>query len=637
MPAVHAIAEDPQELRRSLRDLVALSMLPATWMHHDAGQIADSVAEVLVRMLGLEFVSVALQGRGDQPDILVTRTSERGPPERGAAIRSALAAWLGRPPPGEVVTLTNPIGAGSVRVVFSPIAAGENAVVVAASREAAFPTAAQRLLLGVATNQAAIAIRRRRAEQALQVLNATLEQRVAAEVEERMKVEEALRQVQKMEAIGQLTGGIAHDFNNLLAAVLGSLQLLRKRLATDPSALRLVGAAIEGAERGVSLTQRLLAFARQQDLKPTAVDAAELIRGLIEMLRGSIGPMIAIETEIAADLAPAHVDANQLELALLNLAINARDAMPEGGRLVLSARNATIAAASGAALAAGDYVCLTVADSGTGMDEATLARATEPFFTTKGIGKGTGLGLSMVHGMAAQSQGALRLSSRSGGGTTAELWLPRAQTLSAPRPAAARASPQTRRPCTILLVDDDALIRMAASEMLNDLGHPTLQAASAIQALEILQAGRAVDLVITDQAMPGMTGTRLAAEIHSAWPDLPVVIATGYAELPEDHDRRLPRLKKPYGQDELIAAIEQALGTTAPDRPAGDGREATAGVPPQQTEGRQRRALPGDGERIVSGPAQPAEIGAGQGPGQQRRLRGRRHRALLRPGGGQVR
>ena len=592
MPAVHAIAEDPQELRRSLRDLVALSMLPATWMHHDAGQIAESVAEVLVRMLGLEFVLVALQGR-DEPDILVTRTSERGPPERVAAIRSALAAWLGRPPPGEVVTLTNPIGAGSVRVVFSPIAAGESAVVVAASREAAFPTAAQRLLLGVATNQAAIAIRRGRAEQALQVLNATLEQRVAAEVEERMKVEEALRQVQKMEAIGQLTGGIAHDFNNLLAAVLGSLQLLRKRLATDPSALRLVGAAIEGAERGVSLTQRLLAFARQQDLKPTAVDAAELIRGLIEMLRGSIGPMIAIETEIAADLAPAHVDANQLELALLNLAINARDAMPEGGRLVLSARNATIAA-SGDVLAAGDYVCLTVADSGTGMDGATLARATEPFFTTKGIGKGTGLGLSMVHGMAAQSQGALRLSSRLGGGTTAELWLPRAQALPAPRAAAARASPESRRPCTILLVDDDALIRMASSEMLKDLGHPTLQAASAIQALEILRAGGAVDLVITDQAMPGMTGTRLAAEIHSAWPDLPVVIATGYAELPEDRDRRLPRLKKPYGQDELIAVIEQALGTTIPDRPAGDGLEAAAGVPPEQAEGCQRRALPGD-------------------------------------------
>jgi CheY-like chemotaxis protein len=204
-------------------------------------------------------------------------------------------------------------------------------------------------------------------------------------------------------------------------------------------------------------------------------------------------------------------------------------------------------------------VCLTVTDDGTGMDEATLARATDPFFTTKGVGKGTGLGLSMVQGVAAQSQGALRLSSRPDSGTTAELWLPRAEGLPATIALPAAPPAQQLRPCTILLVDDDALISMATSEMLKDLGHQVFEAPSGNKALEILHAGAAVDVVITDQAMPGMTGTQLVAEIRAAWPDLPVMIATGYAELPEDRDRKLPRLDKPYGQDDLAAAIEKLL------------------------------------------------------------------------------
>jgi CheY-like chemotaxis protein len=204
-------------------------------------------------------------------------------------------------------------------------------------------------------------------------------------------------------------------------------------------------------------------------------------------------------------------------------------------------------------------VCLTVTDDGTGMDEATLARATDPFFTTKGVGKGTGLGLSMVQGVAAQSQGALRLSSRPDSGTTAELWLPRAEGLPATIALPAAPPAQQLRPCTILLVDDDALISMATSEMLKDLGHQVFEAPSGSKALEILRAGAAVDVVITDQAMPGMTGTQLVAEIRAAWPDLPVMIATGYAELPEDRDRKLPRLDKPYGQDDLAAAIEKLL------------------------------------------------------------------------------
>ena len=563
MPAVDAIGEDPQELRRSLRDLVAASMLPAIWRDYDAHQIAESVTEVLIRMLGLEFAYMSVRGSRDQP-VRVARTSDRTAPDPTAAVRGALGKWLDRYPPSEVVTIANPLGAGPVRAVFDPVAAGEDAVIVAASRAPDFPTATQRLLLEVTANQAAIAIRRWQAEHALQRLNDTLEERVATEIKERIKVEEAFRQAQKMEAVGQLTGGVAHDFNNLLSAVLGDLKLLRKRLADDGAARRLIDGAIEGAERGASLTQRLLAFARQQDLHPAAVDAAELIRGIIEMLRRSIGPLIQVETAFAADLWTAHVDANQLELALLNLVVNARDAMPDGGRLTLSAYNATIAEAADDALGAGDYVCLAVADTGAGMDDATLARATEPFFTTKGAGKGTGLGLSMVHGLAAQSGGALRLSSRPGGGTTAELWLPRAQVLPATTAAApARAAAQVPRSCTVLLVDDDALISLATCEMLKDLGHQVIEAPSGSKALEILRAGTSIDVVVSDEAMPGMRGTQLAAEIRASWPDVPVILATGYADLPKDSEMKLPLLRKPYAQEELAAAIGKVLGAKA--------------------------------------------------------------------------
>ena len=560
MPAVEAVGDDPQELRRSLRDLVAVSVLPAVWRDYNTQQIAESLTEVLVRMLGLEFAYMSVRW-GDDPAVRVARTSDRTAPDPTASIRGALGSWLDRYAPSEVVTLANPLGAGSVRLAFIPIAAGEDASLVAASCAADFPSAAQRLLLEVTANQAAIAIRRWQAEHALQRLNETLEERVATEIQQRIKLEEAFRQAQKMEAVGQLTGGVAHDFNNLLSAVLGNLKLLRKRLGGDDAARRLIDGAIEGAERGASLTQRLLAFARQQDLHPAAVDVAELICGMIEMLRRSIGPLIRVETAFADDLWTAHVDANQLELALLNLVVNARDAMLEGGRLKLTARNATVAAAGDDALAAGDYVCLAVGDTGAGMDGATLAHATEPFFTTKGAGKGTGLGLSMVHGLAAQSGGALRLSSRPGAGTTAELWLPRAQ-VSPARAAAApgRAAPQVPRSCAVLVVDDDALISAATGEMLKDLGHQVIEAPSGGKALEILRAGTPIDVVVSDEAMPGMRGTELAAEIRASWPDLPVILATGYAELPKGSALRLPMLRKPYAQEDLAAAIVNVIG-----------------------------------------------------------------------------
>lgn len=559
MPAVEAIGEDPQELRRSLRELVAVSMLPAVWRDYDASQIAESVTEVLIRMLGLEFAYMSLRWGCDQA-VHAARASDRSAPDPTAAIRGALGDSLERDPPSDVITIANPVGRGRVRVVFNPVAAGDDAGIVVASCAADFPTATQLLLLKVTANQAAIAIRRWQAEQALQRLNETLEERVAVEIKERIKIEEAFRQAQKMEAIGQLTGGIAHDFNNLLAVVLFNLKLLRKRLGDDAAALRLIDGAIEGAERGASLTQRLLAFARQQDLHPGAVDLAELVRGMIEMLRRSIGPLVQVETEFPKELWTAHVDANQLELALLNLVVNARDAMPDGGRLTLGARNATLAAAADSALAAGDYVCLTVADTGTGMDEATLARAADPFFTTKGTGKGTGLGLSMVHGLAAQSGGALHLSSRVNAGTTAELWLPRARVRPAARTGPAAETPEVPRSCTVLLVDDDALISMATCEMLQDLGHRVIEAPSGNKALEILRAGTPVHVVVSDEAMPGMRGTELAAEIRASWPDLPVILATGYAELPKDTQLKLPLLRKPYAQEDLAAAIVDVLG-----------------------------------------------------------------------------
>jgi signal transduction histidine kinase/ActR/RegA family two-component response regulator len=564
VPAVEAIGDDPQELRRSLRELVAVSMLPAVWREYDTHQIAQSVTEVLIRMLGLELALMLIRWRRDDA-IFVARSSDRGVADPTAAIRDALGQWLDRFPPSEAVTLDHPLRPGVVRVAFVPVAAGDHALIAAASAAPEFPSPTQRLLLEVAANQAAIAIRRWQAEHALQRLNETLEERVATEIRERIKVEEAFRQAQKMEAVGQLTGGIAHDFNNLLAAVLGNLKLLHKRLKNDAAALRLIGGAIEGAERGAALTQRLLAFARQQDLHPAPADVPELVLGMLEMLQRSIGPLIQIETEFAADLWPAHVDANQLELALLNLVVNARDAMPEGGRLTLRAHNATVAAAADDALDAGDYVCLAVVDAGAGMDEATLAHAAEPFFTTKGTGKGTGLGLSMVHGLAAQSGGALRLSSRPGAGTSAELWLPRAQ--AAPACAAAaprrRKAPQALRACTVLLVDDDALISMATGEMLKDLGHRVVEAHSGSKALDILRSGTPVDLVVSDEAMPNMRGTQLAAEIRAAWPDLPIILATGYAELPKGSGLRLPLLRKPYSQQDLAAAIASAIGAQA--------------------------------------------------------------------------
>ncbi|MGH1587300.1 MHYT domain-containing protein [Methylobacterium phyllosphaerae] len=381
------------------------------------------------------------------------------------------------------------------------------------------------------------------------------------DVTARRQAENALRQAQKIEALGQLTGGVAHDFNNLLAVVLGNLELLRKRLPEDERSLRLLDSAVQGGKRGAALTQRLLAFARRQDLKPEPVSIATLVHGMADLLQRSVGPDVRIDAQLPLQLPKAQVDANQLELALLNLVVNARDAMPDGGSITVAARRRSVSGVSADGLAPGDYVGIAVTDTGSGMDEATLSRAREPFFTTKGVGKGTGLGLPMVHGLAEQSGGKLCLTSERGRGTTAEIWLPavtdETEQLRDGAPLIKTCEPfgPTLRPLTVLVVDDDPLVLLSTAEMLEDLGHAVIQAASGQQALNALRGNSLIDLLLTDHAMPGMTGVQLAAAVRTERPNLPIILASGYAELAGDTSVALPRLRKPFDQAALQNAI----------------------------------------------------------------------------------
>ncbi|MGL4559864.1 MAG: ATP-binding protein, partial [Afipia sp.] len=374
---------------------------------------------------------------------------------------------------------------------------------------------------------------------------------------------EALAHSQKMDAIGQLTGGIAHDFNNLLMVILGSLELAGRRLPDDVRVATLIANATQAAQRGAALTQRMLAFARRQDLDLKPIDVPALVRGMTDLLQSSLGPSVQIETHFPLKLGLVHADANQLEMALLNLAVNARDAMPEGGNIVIAGREEIVKARSRSKLKAGRYVRLSVKDSGEGMDKATLRRALEPFFTTKGVGRGTGLGLSMVHGMTEQSGGRFFLNSQKGEGTTAEIWLPVGK-VSQPAQQAGRfiqdRVPGTR-PLVVLAVDDDGLVLMNTAVMLQDMGHTVFEATSGNQALEILRREPSVDLVITDHAMPRMTGAQLAAAIKAERPDLPVILATGYAELPPGVEADLPKLAKPFRQQDLMQAVTAAIAT----------------------------------------------------------------------------
>ena len=367
---------------------------------------------------------------------------------------------------------------------------------------------------------------------------------------------EAIFQAQKMEAIGKLTGGVAHDFNNLLAVIAGSLDLARLRLATGADISRYIDNAMTAAERGATLTQRMLAFARKQELKLQSVDCVALVRNMADLLKTTLGTGVSIETRFPLHLSAAHADPAQLELALLNLAVNARDAMPGGGRIIIEGAEATLSKAQRPDLDGRRYVRLSIIDEGEGMDAATLDRAREPFFTTKGIGKGTGLGLSMAHGFAEQCGGSLTIVSEQGHGTTVSLWLPVAPAgMVADEPVVTSdiMAAAFVEPLVILAVDDDDLVLTNTAGMLEELGHTVFQATSGLDALRVLEQG-SVDLVITDYAMPGMTGTQLADEIEERLPGLPVVIITGFAELPPNMTRR-PRLDKPFKQAELAHMV----------------------------------------------------------------------------------
>lgn len=358
---------------------------------------------------------------------------------------------------------------------------------------------------------------------------------------------EALFQSQKLEALGQLTGGVAHDFNNILMAIQSGLELVRKNLKSDPKSAALIDNALLATQRSATLTQRMLMFARRQKLSPESTDVPTLVRDMTELLQRSLTPTIRIETQFPLALPPVLVDPSQLESAILNLVINARDAMPDGGKIVIAAR-----------MESSERVCLSVSDTGIGMDEETLSRAVEPFFTTKGIGKGTGLGLSMIQGFAAESGGRLVLRSKEGAGTTAEIILPVAKHATKLAPTVPEQPGETLQQLgrlVVLAVDDDPLVLLNTEAMLEDLGHKVLVATSGSEALALLAGGERVDVVVTDQAMPNMTGLQLAHVIQEEWPTVPVIVATGYAELPAGWKGTVTKISKPYMQNDLSKAL----------------------------------------------------------------------------------
>ncbi|KQV49574.1 histidine kinase [Pelomonas sp. Root1217] len=408
---------------------------------------------------------------------------------------------------------------------------------------------------------------RRRAETALRDLNAHLEEQVRCRTEELVQQGEALRQAQKMEAIGQLTGGIAHDFNNLLQVIVGNLEMLNRTL---PEAMarhrRAAASAMSGAKRAAKLTQRLLAFARRQPLDPKALDINVVVQGISELLRRSLGETVELETVLAGGLWNVEVDPNELESALVNLAVNARDAMPNGGKLTIETANAHLDdayASRHVEVKPGQYVVVCVSDSGCGMDTDTLARAFEPFFTTKPEGKGTGLGLSQVYGFVKQSNGHVKLYSEVGRGTTVKIYLPRfyAATATDEQPAD-KFVPEADGE-TILVVEDDPDVRAYTVNTLRELGYLVIEAGDGRSALDVLSLMR-VDLLFTDVVLPGgMTGEDLAAKAKELYTDIRVLFTTGYARNAIVHQGRLDPgvrlITKPFTFDDLATKIQEAL------------------------------------------------------------------------------
>ena len=449
------------------------------------------------------------------------------------------------------------------------------------SKVGAFDARAEDLMTGVAA-QASVAIdngrlfqasqweiaHRRQAEEELSRLNSTLEERIVEEVRERTKAEEALRQAQKMEAVGQLTGGVAHDFNNLLTVIIGGLDTIRRSKASDEIRIqRAADMALQGAQRAASLTSRLLAFSRRQPLAPQACDLNLLMRNMTELLHRTLGETIELEGVLAPRLWTVEVDPNQLESAVLNLAVNARDAMPSGGRLTLETANVVLDrayAATDSEVIPGQYVMVSVSDTGGGMDKETLGRVFEPFFTTKGVGKGTGLGLSMIYGFAKQSGGHVTIYSEPGHGTCVKLYFPRhfseATHDAGPQE---QLAPRGDGEEIVLVVEDNPDVRAYSVMVLAELGYGVLEAQDADEALAILEREGPIALLFTDVVLPGRSGRVLADIALQRRPELKVLFTTGYSRNAIVHQGRLDAgvelIGKPFTFEELAARVRDIL------------------------------------------------------------------------------
>ena len=430
---------------------------------------------------------------------------------------------------------------------------------------------AERTWAAVSAARAEAALRQ--SESQLRQLNAELEARVFQRTRQHEEALAKVHELQKMEVIGQLTGGVAHDFNNLLQPIVGVLDLVRRRPENDDLSARLIAGALQSAQRARTLISRLLTFARRQHLEPSAVDIAALTAGMEDLIARSIGPQIRVLFDFAPGVPAAQVDPAQLELAILNLVVNSRDAMPVGGVLTIGVDHVDAEKALCQNLPPQRYVRLCVSDTGCGMDAETLKHAVEPFFSTKGVGKGTGLGLSMVHGLAAQSGGALRLESSPGQGTSATLWLPVAHEAAQALAKAGEVPIVRSQPKKILLVDDEDLVRNATAEMLAGLGHEVRQAGSGAQALEILAHEDGFDLLVSDYLMPGMDGAELVRQVRDIRPRIRALLITGYSRLAEDIGIGVPRLAKPFRQSELAASLAELDGGNVVKLPTALARE----------------------------------------------------------------
>ena len=401
---------------------------------------------------------------------------------------------------------------------------------------------------------------RKLSEVALRELNETLERRVSEAIAERATALAQLHEAQKLETIGQLTGGVAHDINNLLTPIMGALDFVSRRYSdADPRTIRLLDGALQSTDRAKTLVNRLLGFARRQSLEVRPVDVSELLEGMRDLISSSIGSTVELRVLAPPDLPPALTDPNQLELAVLNLCVNSRDAMPDGGRLTIVAERVAVGPRSMPQLKPGAYLRLSVIDTGVGMDTTTLNKAVEPFFSTKEIGKGTGLGLSMVHGFAAQLGGAFALTSEAGEGTRGDLYLPIAAAAAEPAVRSAARPVEVSRRLTLLVVDDEDLVREGTAEMLREIGHVVHEASGGGEALGKLISGLEVDAIVTDYMMPRMNGVEFAARVRELQPDARILVVTGYTG--EDLSLELPQLAKPFRQADIADALDRLVGS----------------------------------------------------------------------------